>query len=79
MARISGLSKEEAAIAMNYASYLNVIANYNPATRYAFGDDLVDVPNVVEFFDDEQVETSVYLAWFSKIKYSDVRNRSFVV
>lgn len=37
LARISGMSKEDATIALNYASYLNYIANYNPSTRYAFG------------------------------------------
>lgn len=79
LARISGLSKEEAKIAMNYASYLNVIANYNPTTRYAFGKNLVNIPQEVEFVDDGEVKSSTYLAWFGKFEYSDVRNRSFVV
>ena len=79
MARISGLSKEEAGIAINYANYLTMIANYNPSTRYAFGEKQVNVPIMVEFVDDKEVDSSVYLAWFSKIEYSDVRNRSFVV
>ncbi len=79
LARISGLSKEEAGIAINYANYLTKIANYNPSTRYAFGEKQINVPIMVEFVDDKEVDSSVYLAWFSKIEYSDVRNRSFVV
>lgn len=37
LARISGMTKEEATIALNYASYLTYLANYDPSTRYAFG------------------------------------------
>ena len=37
LARISGMTKEEATIALNYASYLAYLADYDPSTRYAFG------------------------------------------
>ncbi len=79
LARISGLSKSEAEIALNYADYLTMIANYQPSTRYAFGKSSVLIPITVEFVEDSEVKSSTYLAWFSKIEYSDVRNRSLVV
>ena len=79
LARISGLTKEEARLAINYANYLTMVASYDPVTRFVFGSDSIDAPRVVEFIDDKEVESSIYLAWFSKIEYSDVRNRSFVV
>lgn len=79
LARISGLSKEEVEIAMNYADYLTVIADYNPTTRYVFGKNLINIPQEVEFVDDGEVKSSTYLAWFGRFEYSDVRNRSFVV
>ncbi|MDO4526572.1 MAG: hypothetical protein Q4B87_00555 [Candidatus Saccharibacteria bacterium] len=37
IARISGMTKAEAEIALGYAAYLNVIANYDPSSRYVFG------------------------------------------
>lgn len=79
LARISGLTKSEAEIALNYADYLTMIANYQPNTRYAFGKSSVLIPETVEFVEDSEVKSSTYLAWFSKIEYSDVRNRSLVV
>lgn len=79
LARISGLTKSEAEIALNYADYLTMIANYQPNTRYAFGKSSVLIPKTVEFVEDGEVKSSTYLAWFSKIEYSDVRNRSLVV
>ena len=79
LARISGLTKSEAEIALNYADYLTMIANYQPSTRYAFGKSSVLIPKTVEFVEDSEVKSSTYLAWFSKIEYSDVRNRSLVV
>ena len=79
LARISGLTKTEAEIALNYADYLTMIANYQPSTRYAFGKSSVLIPKTVEFVEDNEVKSSTYLAWFSKIEYSDVRNRSLVV
>lgn len=42
IARISGITKEEAEIALAYNDYLNEIANYNPAERYYFGGDVLD-------------------------------------
>ena len=79
LARISGLTKEEAKLAIGYANYLTMIAKYNPSERYAFGAKRVDVPVDMKFIDDEDIDSSVYLAWFSRIEYSDVRNRNFVV
>lgn len=79
LARISGLTKSEAEIALNYVDYLTMIANYQPSTRYAFGKSSVLIPKTVEFVEDSEIKSSTYLAWFSKIEYSDVRNRSLVV
>ena len=79
LARISGLTKSEARIALNYADYLTRIAKYNPKLRFAFGKSRIKEPKQIKFVHDEKIEQSIYLAWFGKIEYSDVRNQNFVV
>ncbi|MBR2753660.1 hypothetical protein IKD82_00615 [Candidatus Saccharibacteria bacterium] len=79
LARISGLTKDEAKIAMGYANYLIRIAKYNPKLRFAFGRSRIAEPKKIKFVNDEKIEQSIYLAWFGKVEYSDVRNQNFVV
>ena len=79
LARVSGLTKDEARVAINYSNYLTMIANYNPTTRYAFGGSIIEKPFKLEFIDDSRVDDSVYLAWFGRVEFFDIRNRSFVV
>lgn len=44
IARISGMTRDEAEVALAYADYLNVIAQYNAAERYAFGIPVAEKP-----------------------------------
>lgn len=79
LARISGLTKDEARVAINYSNYLTMIANYNPTMRYAFGGSIIEKPFKLELIDGSEVDSSIYLAWFGRVEFFDVRNRSFVV
>ena len=73
------MSKDEAQIALNYASYLNRIARYNVSERYAFGKrpvfEMKKKDLLIEHSDAVQV--SLYCVWGGKTEYADVRNRSF--
>lgn len=81
IARRSGMSKDEAQIALSYASYLNRIARYDISERYAFGNkpvfEMKKKDLLVEHSDTVQV--SLYCVWGGKTEYADVRNRSFAV
>ena len=79
LARVSGLTKDEARVAINYSNYLTMIANYNPTTRYAFGGKIIEKPYKLELIDGSGVDSSIYLAWFGRVEFFDIRNRSFVV
>lgn len=80
IARRSGMSKNEAQIALNYASYLNKIAKYNASERYVFGGSMFEMKKpdlLIEHSDAMQV--SLYCVWGGKTEFADVRNRSFAV
>ena len=80
LARISGMTKQEAEIAIAYASYLNEIASYDASTRYFFGP--IDLG-----LDDEHLSLEAhsakiagdYVAWYIKeTEFEDLRSRNFV-
>lgn len=79
IARISGLTKDEARIALAYADYLTMVANYNPATRYAFGGVLVEKPEQPLVEHSGQVAVDLYVMWQGQTEYDDLRGRIRVV
>ncbi len=77
LSRVSGLTKEEAHIALDYQSYLIALANYDPVARYAFGKPLVEIEKKLDFSADaKKANDGVMLLG---IAYRDERNRSFAV
>ncbi|MBR2994027.1 hypothetical protein IKF43_01365 [Candidatus Saccharibacteria bacterium] len=77
ISRRSGMSEEEAKVAINYASYLNVIANYDASVRYAFGKTTFVAPQKDLIENDEIMQIGLYCVWCKKMQYADVRNRNF--
>ena len=71
------MSEEEAKVAINYASYLNVIANYDASVRYAFGKTTFVAPQKDLIENDEIMQIGLYCVWCKKMQYADVRNRNF--
>ena len=79
IARRSGLTKDEALIALGYADYLNVIANYDATDRYLFNGPLIVVEQPILISHEQKIAEDLY-AWRQKeTEYADVRNRNFVV
>lgn len=79
IARRSGLSKEEATIALNYASYLDMIANYDPSNRMTSSDPVISFEKPILNYHSDEVALTLY-AWYSKqAEYDDLRTRNFVV
>ena len=79
IARISGMTKSEAEVALAYADYLTFIARYNPAERYAFGVDLMinkPVEPLVEHAN--KVAVDLYVMWHGRTEYDDLRSRTRV-
>ena len=78
IARFSGMTKNEAEIALGYASYLAKIRNYDPSQRFAFGEiDLkIETPDVI--VDDADIKETLYCYWRGKTEFSDLRNRNQV-
>ena len=80
IARRSGMTKQEAEIALAYADYLNFIARYNPAERYAFGVNLtVETPREPLVDYANKVAVDLYVMWHGKTEYEDLRNRTQIV
>lgn len=80
IARRSGLTKQEVKVALEYADYLTFIAQYDPATRYAFGGGLQyekPVDTLVEHA--SQVAVELYVMWYGQTEYDDLRGRTQVV
>ncbi len=77
ISRRSGMSEEEAKVAINYASYLNAIANYDASVRYAFGKTTFVAPQKDLIKNDEIIQIGLYCVWCKKMQYADVRNRNF--
>ena len=79
IARMSGMTKAEAELALNYASYLTTIANYNPLERFAFGGDIISIEKPMMLVEDEQIKENVYCYWCGKIEFAELRNRNYAV
>ena len=75
IARISGMTKYEAEIALAYNDYLNEIANYNPAERYRFGvEDLGLDTDTFSLRLHSDKMAGDYVAWYMKeAEYRDLR------
>ncbi len=77
LARYSGLEKEDVVALLDIIEYGNYLANYDPTTRYAFGQDLKPAGvDELKFDNDNKV---AYVVLLNTIEFADVRNRSFVV
>ena len=77
IARFSGMTKDEAELALSYASYLTIIANYHPADRLQFGGPIFDLNEKVSFVHDEKTKENLYCFWCGRFERSEERNRSF--
>lgn len=79
IARISGMTKAEAGVALAYADYLTFIARYNPAEQYAFGIDFsLDRPVEPLVEHANQVAVDLYIMWHGRTEYDDLRSRTRV-
>jgi hypothetical protein len=79
IARISGMTKQEAEVALAYADYLTFIARYNPAERYAFGVDLLPPDSHEPLVEHaSQVAVDLYVMWHGRTEYDDLRTRTRV-
>ncbi len=79
VARRSGMSREQAEIALNYANELTRIANYVPAERFMFGRGVISQKEkniLVEHSEDLQL--TLLGVWGKKTEYGDNRGRNFV-
>lgn len=79
IARRSGMSKEEARIALDYAAYLDMIAKYDASTRWAFGGFKINVKKDFLIERDEEIKGNLYAVWSKRTEYRDERNRNFTV
>ena len=77
IAERSGLSKEEAQIALNYYNYLARISNYDPTTRFAFGETLVLKHKSPLKDHSNSIALNYYAVKRGEIEYNSIRNRSF--
>lgn len=78
ISRRSGMTKDEAEVALAYAGYLNEIASYDPATRMMGAPVISFEEPILEYHSDE-IALELY-AWYSKqTEYDDLRTRNFVV
>lgn len=80
IARRSGMTKQEAEVALAYADYLDVIAKYDASDRYAFGEVELEIPekSLLEEH-SEKINGDLYCFWRGRNEYGDARNRNFVV
>ncbi len=77
LARYSGLEKEDVIALLDVIEYGNYIANYDPTTRYNFGQGIKPVEETeLKFDNDHKV---AYIVLLNTIEFADVRNRNFVV
>ncbi|MBR3052108.1 hypothetical protein IKG60_00620 [Candidatus Saccharibacteria bacterium] len=78
LARISGLTKAEIEIALAYADYLTVIANYDPAERFVFGEVEITRSENVLVEHANRVASELYVVWHGRTEYDDLRGRTRV-
>ncbi len=79
IARISGMSKEEAGLALDHLDYLNTIATYQPSAKFKFGNLNSFEEKKSEIFKEKTLREGIYYAWCGRREFADVRNRNFVV
>ena len=75
LARISGMEKWEAELALAYADYLTYIANYDASDRYAFGDLDLGLEKPILMEHNNMVMENLYAWHREEIEYKDTRNR----
>ena len=76
LARISGLTKEEAEMALAYADYLTFIARYDPSDRYAFGwEYMLEAPRQPLVEHANEMASELYAIWHGRTEYDDLRGR----
>jgi len=78
LARYSGMDKETVTDLLDVIAYYNYVAEYNPAERYAFAEEDLDLGDRVIDYGDEDVLGGEGVL-LGGIVYADVRNRSFAV
>lgn len=77
LARYSGMEKEDVVALLDIIDYGTYLANYDPTTRYAFGQEIKpEIKNELKFDNEQKV---AYVVLLNTIEFADVRNRSFVV
>ncbi len=75
LAKYSGMTKEKVVSTLDFINDALMLENYDPSTRYAFGNEAK--PEEELRFDGDQKE--VYTVLLNTIEFADVRNRNFVV
>ena len=75
IARISGMTKDQAEIALAYADYLTYLANYNPSTRYSFINPTGLESSPLDSLEFNEELANTYALVSKEIAYSDIRNR----
>lgn len=79
LARYSGLTKDNVVALLEIIDYGNYIANYDPTTRYQFGEPEVVMPDKILFDTESIIAEAPAVILTNAISFADVRNRSFVV
>lgn len=77
LARYSGMDKEQVVALLDVIDYYNYIAQYDPSTRYAFGEPSIEVERKIVFDNENVLSGEVVL--LGRFVYADVRNRSYAV
>ncbi|MBQ6510830.1 hypothetical protein IJI94_02575 [Candidatus Saccharibacteria bacterium] len=80
LARYSGLTKETVVATLDAIDYLNYIADYDPSTRYVFGDDDTDYTKktYIDTGSNVAAESENVILQYA-IVYNDIRNRTATV
>ncbi|MBR3252611.1 hypothetical protein IKF84_00875 [Candidatus Saccharibacteria bacterium] len=75
IARISGMTKAEAEIALAYSDYLTYIASYDASDRYSFGELDLGIEKPILVAHRDTVMENLYAWHREEIEYKDARNR----
>lgn len=79
LARYSGLEKDTVVALLDTLDYYNYIAQYDPSTRYAFGESEVEVEDGSDVMFEHEYVLDGEVVLLGEIIYADVRNRSYAV
>ena len=78
-ARKTGMTIDEADLALGYADYLTFVARYDASDRYAFGVD-IEVPSSMGLVKhSSKINGDLYCFWRGRNEYADARNRNLIV